>query len=146
MVDDNLCPYCSGEAIEPEKIKVDWEFYKIFDSSRLMFEIGPGKDGILLFRQNVDDISLGDRRFAQVRLLVDSKWILKGMAIYDVSDFIPHGYDVLCYIDPYRSSQPYLKDVNMYEGIKLHLDNKGPCVNILTFDNVQVNKEENKNA
>lgn len=50
------------------------------------------KDGVIELRPGVEDISLGGSRYAQVRILVDDKYYLKGMAVY--SDDLPKGVDV----------------------------------------------------
>lgn len=67
------------------------------DSSRVGIcyadEGGREKDGVIELRRNVDDISMGDSSYAQVRILVDGTHYLKGMAIY--SDDLPDGVDVL---------------------------------------------------
>ena len=54
---------------------------------------GSDKDGVLELRRNVEDISLGNKNYAQVRVAVDDKFFMKGMAIY--SDSIPDGYDIV---------------------------------------------------
>ena len=51
------------------------------------------KDGIIELRRGVDDLSLGESRYSQVRILVDGKKYLKGMAVY--SDNMPDGIDVV---------------------------------------------------
>lgn len=56
-------------------------------------EGGLGKDGLVELRRGVDDISLGESRYAQVRILVDGKKYIKGMAVY--SDDLPDGVDVM---------------------------------------------------
>lgn len=76
---------------------------KSLDSKRLKIlladEVGPDglkgvdKDGIVELRRGVDDISLGDSKYAQVRILVDDNKYIKGMAVY--SDNLPDGVDVL---------------------------------------------------
>lgn len=67
------------------------------DSSRLQIRYredgGVDKDGVIELRRGVDDLSLGDSHYAQVRILVDGDRYLKGMAIY--SDDLPDGVDVL---------------------------------------------------
>lgn len=73
------------------------------DSKRLKIllndEIGPdgepgvAKDGIIQIRRGVPDLSLGDAKYSQVRILVDDKKYLKGMAVY--SDNMPDGIDVI---------------------------------------------------
>jgi DNA-binding CsgD family transcriptional regulator len=54
---------------------------------------GVNKDGVIEIRRNVDDLSLGDSHYAQVRILVDGNRYLKGMAVY--SDDMPDGVDVI---------------------------------------------------
>ena len=50
------------------------------------------KDGVIELRPGVDDLSLGGSKYAQVRIAVDDKYYLKGMAIY--ADDLPKGIDV----------------------------------------------------
>jgi len=70
---------------------------KSLDSSRLKIryseEGGDQKDGVIELRRGVDDISLGNSNYAQVRIAVDGTHYLKGMAVY--SDDLPDGVDVL---------------------------------------------------
>lgn len=67
------------------------------DSKRLKIryneEGGIDKDGVIELRRGVDDLSLGESRYAQVRILVDGTHYLKGMAVY--SDHMPDGVDVV---------------------------------------------------
>lgn len=67
------------------------------DSSRIMLryneEGGNDKDGVIELRRGVDDLSLGNSHYAQVRILVDDTHYLKGMAVY--SDNMPPGVDVI---------------------------------------------------
>ncbi|MCX4374566.1 MAG: helix-turn-helix domain-containing protein [Lachnospiraceae bacterium] len=69
---------------------------KSMDSKRLQIcyaeEGGIHKDGVIELRRGVEDLSLGDSHYAQVRILVDDSKYLKGMAIY--SDDLPPGVDV----------------------------------------------------
>lgn len=69
---------------------------KSMDSKRLQIcyaeEGGIHKDGVIELRRGVEDLSLGDSHYAQVRILVDDYKYLKGMAIY--SDDLPPGVDV----------------------------------------------------
>lgn len=53
---------------------------------------GKEKDGVIELRRGVDDISLGNARYAQVRIAVDGTHYLKGMAVY--SDNLPEGVDI----------------------------------------------------
>ena len=70
---------------------------KSMDSKRLMIRYkedgGIEKDGIIELRRGVDDLSLGESRYSQVRILVDGTHYLKGMAVY--SDDMPDGIDVI---------------------------------------------------
>lgn len=67
------------------------------DSKRLMIRYkedgGIDKDGVIELRRNVPDLSLGESRYSQVRILVDGDHYLKGMALY--SDDMPDGVDVI---------------------------------------------------
>ena len=65
------------------------------DSKRLETVNDPDKDGLIELRRGVDDISLGAARYAQVRIGVDGKYYMKGMAVY--SDDIPEGKDIVFY-------------------------------------------------
>lgn len=56
-------------------------------------EGGRLKDGVIELRRGVDDISLGNSHYAQVRILVDGTHYLKGMAMY--SDDLPDGVDIM---------------------------------------------------
>lgn len=67
------------------------------DSKRIFVKYdedgGSDKDGVIELRRGVEDISLGNARYAQVRIAVDGSHYLKGMAMY--SDDIPEGYDII---------------------------------------------------
>lgn len=73
------------------------------DSKRLMVRYaddvgsdgfkGVDKDGVIELRRGCQDLSLGDSRYSQVRILVDGTHYLKGMAVY--SDDLPDGVDVV---------------------------------------------------
>ena len=54
---------------------------------------GIEKDGIVELRRGVEDLSLGESRYSQVRILVDGTHYIKGMAVY--SDNMPDGVDVV---------------------------------------------------
>lgn len=53
---------------------------------------GVEKDGTIELRSGVKDLDLGGSRYAQVRIAVDGKYYMKGMAYYN-DDAIPEGYD-----------------------------------------------------
>lgn len=54
---------------------------------------GAEMDGVIQLRRGVEDLSLGQSSYAQVRISVDDSHYLKGMAIY--SDDMPEGVDVI---------------------------------------------------
>lgn len=53
---------------------------------------GAQMDGVIQLRPGVKDLDLGNSHYAQVRIMVDGKYYLKGMAIY--ADDLPDGIDV----------------------------------------------------
>ena len=67
------------------------------DSSRVMIKYaedgGADKDGVIELRKGVEDISLDKSMYAQVRIAVDDKYFMKGMAMY--SDNMPPGIDII---------------------------------------------------
>lgn len=67
------------------------------DSSRLKIryaeEGGIKKDGVVELRRGVPDLDLGGSHYSQVRIMVDGKKYIKGMAVY--SDNMPDGVDVI---------------------------------------------------
>lgn len=81
-----------GKTFHPRNV-----YPKSMDSSRLAIRYaedgGIEKDGIIEIRRGVEDLSLGNSRYAQVRILVDDNRYLKGMAVY--SDDLPDGIDVM---------------------------------------------------
>lgn len=84
----------NGELIKPGKVP---EPPVSISSKRIKVAYaedgGEEKDGLILIRRNVDDLNLGNSKYAQVRIAVDGTHYLKGMAAY--SDDIPDGYDIV---------------------------------------------------
>ena len=87
------------------------------DSKRLMIRYkedgGIDMDGVVQLRPNVADLSLGESRYSQVRIMVDGKKYIKGMAVYgDPKDF-PDGVDVIFNTNKSKSvaKMDVLKDV-----------------------------------
>lgn len=62
---------------------------------------GATKDGVIELRRGVDDISLGESKYAQVRVKVGDSHYLKGMAMY--SDNMPKGVDMVFNTNKTRS-------------------------------------------
>lgn len=56
-------------------------------------EGGADMDGVIQLRRNVEDLSLGNANYAQVRIAVNGTHYLKGMAMY--CDDMPKGVDVI---------------------------------------------------
>ena len=56
---------------------------------------GQEKDGVIEIRPGVEDLSLGGRSYAQVRIGVDGTHYLKGMAIYGDPKKMPDGVDIV---------------------------------------------------
>lgn len=67
------------------------------DSSRIGINYkengGDKADGVIYVRPNVEDVSIGKARYAQVRISVDGTHYLKGMAVY--KDDLPDGVDLV---------------------------------------------------
>lgn len=85
------------------------------DSKRLAIRYaedgGLERDGSVEIRRNVPDLSLGESKYSQVRIMVDGKKYIKGMAVY--SDDLPDGIDVRFNTnkDKSKSKMEVLKDV-----------------------------------
>jgi DNA-binding NarL/FixJ family response regulator len=88
----NYVSHDDGETFEPKFV-----YPKSMDSNRLQIRYaedgGVDKDGLIEIRRGVDDLSLGESHYAQVRILVDNTKYIKGMAVY--SDDMPDGVDVV---------------------------------------------------
>lgn len=56
---------------------------------------GVTKDGTIEIRRNVPDLSLGNSNYAQLRILTDNKYYLKGMGVYKDDDNFPEGVDIV---------------------------------------------------
>ena len=76
-----------------------FKYPESMDSKRLMIrygdEGGKNKDGVIELRRGVDDLSLGNSHYSQVRILVDGTHYLKGMAVYGDDKDFPPGVDVI---------------------------------------------------
>ena len=84
--------YDDGETFSPSFV-----YPRSLDSKRLQIRYsedgGIDKDGVVEIRRGVDDLSLGESHYAQVRIMVDGTHYIKGMAVY--SDDMPDGVDVI---------------------------------------------------
>ena len=83
----------------PDEGKTFWtpEYPASIDSKRVYIrygdEGGKERDGTIELRRGVDEVSLDGPLYSQVRIAVDGKYYMKGMAFY--SDDIPKGYDII---------------------------------------------------
>ena len=91
----SLKPYISRDGGDTYEKKFNYP--ESLDSKRLQIRYkedgGIDKDGIIELRRGVADLSLGESRYSQVRIMVDGTHYLKGMAVY--SDDMPPGVDVI---------------------------------------------------
>lgn len=98
-----------------ETYEKKFHYPESLDSNRLMIRYkedgGINKDGIIELRRNVPDLSLGESRYSQVRIMVDGKKYIKGMAVY--SDDMPDGVDVIFNTNKSKSvsKMDVLKDI-----------------------------------
>ena len=96
-----------------ETYEKKFHYPESLDSKRLQIcykeDGGIDKDGVIELRRGVADLSLGESRYSQVRIMVDGKHYLKGMAVY--ADDLPEGVDV-------RFNTNKSKDVPMAKVLK----------------------------
>lgn len=99
-VNDNMDQVRSPKGVYYEdmgRTKRDIEPPVSIDSKRIKIkyneEGGVDKDGVIEIRPGVQDISLGDNHYAQVRIAVDDTHYLKGMAVYN--NHMPDGVDII---------------------------------------------------
>lgn len=92
LIQKDYVSHDGGETYDPR-----WVYPESMDSKRLKVvygdEGGDEKDGLIEIRRGVDDLSLGNSSYAQVRILVDDTHYIKGMAVY--KDDMPDGVDVI---------------------------------------------------
>lgn len=82
-------------------------------------EGGADRDGVIQLRRGVDDISLGDKRYAQVRMAVEGDKFMKGMAMYGHDKDFPPGIDII-YNTNKKSGTP---DADVFKPMKDDPDN-----------------------
>ena len=82
-----------------ETFEKKFHYPESMDSKRLMVRYkedgGIDEDGTVLIRPGVKDLSLGESRYSQVRILVDGTHYIKGMAFYGDPKEMPDGVDVI---------------------------------------------------
>lgn len=72
-------------------------------------EGGRDMDGVIQLRRGVADLTMGDARYAQVRIKVGEDRYLKGMAMY--ADDLPEGVDIMFNTNKHRADAPDKMDV-----------------------------------
>lgn len=108
--EDNYISRDRGETFEPR-----FTYPASMNSKRLGIRYkedgGEDNDGLVEIRRGVEDLSLGNSRYAQVRILVDGSHYIKGMAVY--SDNLPDGVDVMFNTNKKRGTpmQSVLKEI-----------------------------------
>lgn len=94
------------------------------DSKRIQINYDSPKDGVIELRRGVDDISLGQAKYAQVRIAVDGTHYLKGMAMYN--DNMPDGVDIMFNTNKHPGTPmmaPNKDDPQVLKPLKLNKDN-----------------------
>ena len=78
------------------------------NSNRIQVAYDSPKDGLIELRRGVDDLSLGPKSYAQIRIGVDDGYYLKGMAGY--RDDMPPGIDVIYHSKRKEGTPLYVPD------------------------------------
>ena len=104
---NNYTTHDRGDTFEPK-----FTYPTSLNSKRLAIRYkedgGEDMDGVIELRRGVQDLYLGDnKKYAQVRIMVDGKHYLKGMAVY--ADDLPDGIDVR--FNTNKSNKLSMKDV-----------------------------------
>lgn len=85
-------------SIDPKRVEVRYS-----QKNAKGEEIGGGTaDGVIYVRRGVEDVSIGDNRYAQVRIKVGDNHYLKGMAMYH--DDLPPGVDLVFHTSKEKKS------------------------------------------
>lgn len=110
--EDNYISRDGGDTFEKK-----FHYPESLDSKRLMIRYkedgGIDKDGVVELRRGVEDLSLGESRYSQVRIMVDGKKYIKGMALYGDDKDFPDGVDVIFNTNKSKSvpKMDVLKDI-----------------------------------
>lgn len=99
------------------------------DSNRVKIvyaeEGGIDKDGVIEIRRGVEDLSLGNSHYAQVRIAVDGTHYLKGMAVYRDGKDMPDGVDILFNTNKKSNKKMIDGDNGVLKPMKEDPNNKG---------------------
>lgn len=105
---------------------------------------GKDADGVMYIRPGVEDLALGQSRYAQVRISVNGTHYLKGMAMYGDPAEFPPGVDIIFNTNKHKGT-PKLgeKDNSVLKPMKDDPDNPfGASVHQFTFKNGKTGKME----
>lgn len=103
----------TGEA----EVKPVFQYPTSIDGKRVHIryaeEGGVDLDGTIEIKRNVPDLNLGNSNYCQVRVLVDNKSYLKGMAVYKDDKNFPEGADIVFNTNKAKGTPPekVFKDV-----------------------------------
>lgn len=115
-----------------------FKYPKSLDTKRMQIcyaeDGGIQKDGVIELRRGVKDLDLGGSVYAQVRILADDKYYLKGMAVY--SDDLPKGVDV-------RFNTNKTKDVPMEKVLKPIKEGDNPFGSLIKQNGQSYYTDEN---
>lgn len=79
-------------------MKANFSVLRDVDPSRVFIQPNAAeKDGLIFIRPGVPDMSIGNRKYAQVRIVVD-EFFIKGVAVYSTVG-IPDGYDIVVFTE-----------------------------------------------
>lgn len=104
-----------------------YEFHKVLDTNRIEFVEDPMYDGVIFIRENVPDLDLGGKHYAQIRLLTSENTLIKGMAMFSID--IPDGKDVVVHYNAKYKTQTIVP-ITEESSIKVELlnDGIGSCI------------------
>lgn len=104
---------------------------------------GVAKDGLIELRPGVEDISLGNSHYAQVRILVDGTHYLKGMAVYN--DDLPDGVDVMFNTNKKKGTPPLGEEKGNTVLKKISSDPDNPFGSLIKEGGQRYYEDENGN-
>lgn len=124
-----------------------FEYPESLSSKRLAIRYaedgGVAKDGLIELRPGVEDISLGNSHYAQVRILVDGTHYLKGMAVYN--DDLPDGVDVLFNTNKKKGTPPLGEEKGNTVLKKISSDPDNPFGSLIKENGQRHYEDENGN-
>ena len=105
---------------------------------------GIDRDGLMFIRRGVQDLDLGNSTYAQVRINVDDKYYLKGMAAYGDDSMFPDGVDVI--FNTNKGSEKgvgALKELITVKGDKSQIDWDNPFGSTVTAEGQSYYEDKN---